>query len=485
MHHITQKLLALIKERGDFPAIASSVHKVIQMTENPDDTDFNLAHAVLEDFALTQKVLKMVNSSMYAAFGGNVTTITQATLILGHDTVGHLALGLKIADNLSAASPKDERARKALAGAVTAGAVARSIGDAAAASPRDAEEANVCALLANLGQLLVQFYLGEEWDRIEEIAPENNRAARNNASLTVLGITFDRLSQEMAEAWNLPGRLVRLIGSEVPLEGGAHATWLHAVVNVSQEAATLIAAGKGAAAHDLLAQHAEALGTTAAALKARVGAVLAESEAARMVTPAEAPTEPQSRLSALRATTRSLTATATSGTALSVVTGAVLETIHCTLKTRRVTLLVRNVAQAAYVSKTGLGPEVAKLTKRFALEEAYAPDIFHVALARNMPVYIRDGKAARLAHQLPAQFLQVVSDDPAFLVLPLSTGTRTIGFIYADWEPGTNEASLDSDEIRALSELRDLLAKAIMAAATAAPVAPAAPAAPANGQIAA
>ncbi|MEK7919867.1 HDOD domain-containing protein, partial [Burkholderia contaminans] len=72
-----------------------------------DDLDFTaLVRVVLSDFALTQKVLRLANSAMYMAFGGNITTVTRALMVLGMDAVGHLVVGLKLVDHFHHSTPR-------------------------------------------------------------------------------------------------------------------------------------------------------------------------------------------------------------------------------------------------------------------------------------------------------------------------------------------------------------------------------------------
>src|ERR1700730_15257697 len=123
-----------------------------------DDRAFPaLVQVVLSDFGLTQKVLRLANSAMYISFGGNITTVTRALMVLGMDSVGHLVVGLKLVDHFHQSASRRIDAKLELNRTILSGCVARKLiepGDL-----RASEEAVVCTLMHQVGKLLAVFYL--------------------------------------------------------------------------------------------------------------------------------------------------------------------------------------------------------------------------------------------------------------------------------------------------------------------------------------
>ncbi len=110
---LLDKLWMRMSERGDFPMLSQALRTTVSAMSD-DDLDFTaLVQVVLSDFGLTQKVLRLANSAMYMAFGGNITTVTRALMVLGMDAVGHLVVGLKLRRSLSSqrAAPHRREAR--------------------------------------------------------------------------------------------------------------------------------------------------------------------------------------------------------------------------------------------------------------------------------------------------------------------------------------------------------------------------------------
>ena len=138
-----------VRQQGDMPGFARAISAILGAMRGEDEHEFDMAQTVLTDPVLTQKVLRLANSGMYSAFGQRVNTVTKAILVLGTDAIGHLALGLKLIEELSAASPDSAVAHVEMEKAVLAGMVAQQV--AISAATRDPEEAVVCSMLHTLG----------------------------------------------------------------------------------------------------------------------------------------------------------------------------------------------------------------------------------------------------------------------------------------------------------------------------------------------
>ena len=51
-----------------------------------------MTRIVLSDPALTQRVLRLANSAMYSVFGRKINTVSKAVMVLGIESIGHLAM---------------------------------------------------------------------------------------------------------------------------------------------------------------------------------------------------------------------------------------------------------------------------------------------------------------------------------------------------------------------------------------------------------
>ena len=135
---LLDKLWARMSERGDFPMLSQALRTTVSAMSD-DDLDFtSLVQVVLSDVGLTQKVLRLANSAMYIAFGGNITTVTRALMVLGMDAVGHLVVGTEARRSLPSerAAPYRREARTEPHPALGRGRAASSPSTRICAPPR-------------------------------------------------------------------------------------------------------------------------------------------------------------------------------------------------------------------------------------------------------------------------------------------------------------------------------------------------------------
>ena len=146
-----------VRERGDLPGFSKVIAAILSTMRGESEAEFNMTSTILADPALTQRVLRLANSPMYAVFGSQINTVSKAVMVLGTEAIGHLALGLKVIDGLSQVSGGTDGSCDEMEKAVLAGHVARQV--ASCADARDTEEVVVCSVLHSVGRMMLSFYL--------------------------------------------------------------------------------------------------------------------------------------------------------------------------------------------------------------------------------------------------------------------------------------------------------------------------------------
>ncbi len=234
------KVWARFSDRGDFPMLSQSVQAAVSAMDTRDFDFTALVNVILSDFALTQKVIRLANSAMYSAFGGNITTVSRALMILGIEAVGHLAVGLKLLDHFSSERSDRIEAQLELSRTMLSGHVARHVADRSRHNAR--EEAVVCTLMRQVGKLLVVFYLEEEWREIQQRASRLG-LPEEQVCIDVLGVSFEQLGQEAATRWRLPETIrAGMRTSDEPVGSPpSHLQWLQSVTGFSTAVSTIMA----------------------------------------------------------------------------------------------------------------------------------------------------------------------------------------------------------------------------------------------------
>lgn len=209
-HATLEFLLRRMRHKADFPALSESVLRIQRLAGSETARLTHLADEVLSDVALTNKLLRMVNSVHFASAGsGQITTVSRAVALVGFAGIRNMAMAVLLLEHMKDKGQAD-LLRQEFLRALMAGALAAELEPSA----RESEEAFLGSMLQNLGVLLTEFYFPEEADRIRELAAarigEGNtsrQAAHDGAAAQVLGLTFDVLGAGVARAWGLPESL--------------------------------------------------------------------------------------------------------------------------------------------------------------------------------------------------------------------------------------------------------------------------------------
>jgi HD-like signal output (HDOD) protein len=257
------KLLKGISALTDLPALGSSVSRVVQMTSSDDEAVRSLAHFILSDVALTQRVLRIANTVSYrTASGQPVTTVSKAIFMLGFDTVKTSALAMMLVDRMN--SRRAQSVRVELNHALCASIVGREL--AKRTNFKDAEEAAVVALFKNIGRLLVAAYDHELYTKIARMVEAGSHTPAQ-ASTEVLGCSFDSLAESVLRDWNIPETIILALANPpagVLKQAKGRQEWLQQVAAFSSAAARLIPGmndpGQDAASKAILTRFGGALG---------------------------------------------------------------------------------------------------------------------------------------------------------------------------------------------------------------------------------
>lgn len=468
-------LLTRVRQRGDLPGFSKVVSAIVGAMHGEDDREFSMTRTVLSDPTLTQRVLRLANSAMYSAFGQGINTVSKAVIVLGTETIGHLALGLKLIDGLSVASLGTSETRNEMEKAVLAGQIARQI--ALASTRRDTEEVVVCSILHSLGRLMVSFYLPEHWVRIQEMAAQK-RISNSDAAHDILGLKLDEIGRLIGKRWGLPNGLVASLkdisplNTDVPHEPLEHGDWLAAVSTMSTHCATILCEVEEATIDDLAYianDYARMLGLDPATVLAAVEAAhkSADEEVSgekqggepetQLLLPLGKPADSVNILKRGVGDMRDEIMTASTGQMMTVA----LETVYQGLGLSRAIAFLRNHDESRYVARMCLGECTEELLPRLKFSDAYQPDVFHAALANDKIIYVEDAQAHGFVSKLPRWWRDELGTSRSFVILPLILNFHPVGFIYGDWNPTLPVSKIAPNEVVLLEELRALIVKAI------------------------
>ena len=195
-------VLERLIESARLPSPPAVALQVLNLVQDPRLSVTALANTIANDPSLATKVLRTANSSFYAQ-ARRISTVTEAVVVLGMNTVRTLALGFSLVDNFRLNQHDgfnhDAFWRRSLLTATAARAVAARV------RPARKEEAFLGGLLLNLGVLGLSSAL-ETYGAIFRASGGDYRRL-SDLEQAELGTTHEEAGAAFAEAWNLPQQL--------------------------------------------------------------------------------------------------------------------------------------------------------------------------------------------------------------------------------------------------------------------------------------
>ncbi|MET3132825.1 HD-like signal output (HDOD) protein [Oxalobacteraceae bacterium GrIS 1.11] len=463
-------LWSRIRRQGDMPGFAKAIGAILGAMRGEDEHEFNMTQTVLSDPVLTQKVLRLANSGMYSAFGQSVNTVTKAVLVLGIDAIGHLALGLKLIEELSNATPDSLSAHIEMEKAVLAGMVAQQV--AGSADSQNAEQAVVCSMLHTLGRMMVTFYMSDFWARLQAHGGPGNESA---AAPDILGLSLEEIGYATAAHWGLPQHLINgmhpMEAPEADVEI-SRADWMAGLCTMSSRCADLLwhdDADGAAGVQALIGRYAGMLGMAPEALEQALERAKLMAAADLSIAPLSKPADRRAKalvstrmravgnrvlISGL-ADMREAIHSASPGQMVSMA----LETLHQGFDFSRALAFVRNRREHQYCARIGLGEGMGQ--PQMAFSDVYEPNVFHAALNSDRVIFIENARDPKFAAKLPAWWKASLSAARCFVILPLSSNGQPTGFLYGDWDDSFPPIQLNQAEFALINDIRALLVQAV------------------------
>jgi serine/threonine protein kinase len=493
-------LLRRMRHKSDFPALSDAVQSIQRLTQSEHESLASLSNEILKDVALTQKLLRLVNTAAYRhTGGGGISTVSRAVALIGFAGIRNLALSLVLLERMENKGHA-QRLREDFLRSLMAATLAREL----CTSPREAEEAFLGAMLHHLGRTLTEFYFPEEAETVRRLVSpaEDGQPALSEAaaSAQVLGMSYEALGLGVARQWGLPESLQRAmrrpVGEAPPRlidDPAERQRWL---ARASNDMADLILNTPADQAHAklraLAQRHSRALGISAEGLEqaadvarqrlAQMTQALdlhlpRDSRAQRLLAPvtpslddslgqalepieATIPMSPADQASQLLAAgVQDITDAMVDNFQLNAVLRMILETIYRALGFRRVVFCLRDARGQALTGRLGVGAEVERLAPLLRVDlTTQPPDLFAAVCLKGADTLIQDARMPNIATRLPSWFRGELQAQ-SFLLLPLMLKGAPLGLIYAD-HAQAGAVQLGDKE---LSLLRTLRNQAVMA----------------------
>jgi putative nucleotidyltransferase with HDIG domain len=216
---------------GDLPPMPVLAVQALQMTKDPKVSARDLQSVITRDQALTARILRIVNSAMFAR-RGEVSTVSHAVAVLGMDSIRSIIMSASVQQVLLSGGPKGHDLGTRLLFDHSWGAACAARILAESTRYPNAEEAFLCGLMHDIGKpILMRNFPARYAQIMAEVYA--GRAGFHALELQAFGFSHAHVGALVAERWNFPWRFSEAIAyHHDPLSASEHLQ-LSCIVNLA------------------------------------------------------------------------------------------------------------------------------------------------------------------------------------------------------------------------------------------------------------
>ena len=194
-----------VRQIRDIPTLPVVVSRVLEAANNTETTAVELGEIVAQDVSVSAKVLSLANSAFYG-FSRRITTIQQAVVVLGFDTVRSLALSVSVFDTLSKTGSQASFDREAFwIHSIGCGTASRLI--AKTLRLPDHETYFVAGLFHDLGKIILDTYFHDRYSEVCDTLETDPRPAYL-VERDMMDIDHAEVGGLLSARWKFPEILV-------------------------------------------------------------------------------------------------------------------------------------------------------------------------------------------------------------------------------------------------------------------------------------
>ncbi|HSH36228.1 HDOD domain-containing protein [Schnuerera sp.] len=238
-----KRLNHIVSKVNDMPILPSRINKIIEITEDPDSTIHDLEKEILKDQSLTSRILKLANSAYYG-YPRKINTVSQATILLGFQTIKSMALASTVSKMMTGELKGYALGKKDLwTQSQTCAIISRYI--ATKIKKTNPETAYIAGLLRDIGKTILNHYVEKEYNAIVNRV-ELGKISFLEAEEEILGFNHAQIGEKIAEKWNFPKDLVESISLHHTPEKSTIDPELVSIVHIADAITMMMGIGLGA-----------------------------------------------------------------------------------------------------------------------------------------------------------------------------------------------------------------------------------------------
>ena len=192
------------------PSFSTTVTKVLQICNRPDTSPMDLNRVISLDPVLTGVLLKLVNSAYYS-LGKEVSSVPQAIILLGINTVKNLALSTAVIGSIGHHDAQGGLSREDFwVHSLGVGVISRSLAELRGVPAEAREDYFVAGLLHDLGKIPLDHCYPAQYPLVLE-AVRRERVSLAETERVFLGTDHGAVGALIAEKWRLHRDLLEVM----------------------------------------------------------------------------------------------------------------------------------------------------------------------------------------------------------------------------------------------------------------------------------
>ena len=238
------KLTEWIEAGKDLPTLSDAVISILKLIDDEKTTTRQIAQVIKRDVSLSGRILKVANSSLFG-FRQKISTIDQASVALGSNSIRNMALSLSV---LNLLQPEEKKKLSRLwQSSLLVGTAAREFSKLQNYS--NTENAFTAGLLHDIGMIAMYKFDPEKALQLFKIIEEKGRPSLEYEK-KLFGIDHQEAGRLLASTWKLPKTIADVISFHHFASGSNGDEILHKSLYLGALAGDIFFAGRKRTTHE-------------------------------------------------------------------------------------------------------------------------------------------------------------------------------------------------------------------------------------------
>lgn len=204
---MSHSILDKMRSAENLPSLPAVAVQVLQLIHSDNVSTAQIADVIQHDPALTSKILKVANSSLFG-MPRQISSLQQAVVVLGLRTIKVMALTFSLVEAMQGSEPGAFDYREYWRRSLTVSVAARLLAKHVPSCQSD--EVFVTALLSDIG-MLAAFHADRQTYRKVLADSTTAQAPIHLIELRHFGVTHEQFSGLLLDNWGLPKQMVEAI----------------------------------------------------------------------------------------------------------------------------------------------------------------------------------------------------------------------------------------------------------------------------------